>query len=101
MNKKQLIELLEQYPDDIEIWIDDAGYIEGGKRLEEIEKLYAWDANLDGDDVSDEWIYVENGMSEEHKILLESQKDKYTLVDKAKFTGEDVYSKEILLLKGL
>jgi hypothetical protein len=101
MNKKQLIELLEPFPDDLQIWIDDAGYIEGGKRLESVEKILAYNANLDGDDIGDEWIYVEEGMSEEDKILLKTQKDKYTLVDKAKFTGEDVYSKEILLIKGL
>jgi len=96
MNKKQLIELLEQYPDDIEIWIDDAGYIEGGKRLESIEKLYAWDANLDGDTIDDEWIYADENLTGKSKILLESQFDKYHLIE----NGE-VYSKEILLIKGL
>lgn len=96
MTKKQLIEILEPYPDHLEIWIDDAGYSEGGKRLKEVEKLYAWDAALDGDTIDDEWIHKEEDLSERSSKLLASQYDRYHLID----NGE-IYSKEILLLKGL
>lgn len=59
MNVKELIEELQKYPDDMEIWISDKGYSEGGERLTKIEKVIAVDAGLDGDDIDDEYIYIE------------------------------------------
>lgn len=59
MNAKELIEELQKYPDDMEIWISDKGCSEGGERLTKIEKVIAVDAGLDGDDIDDEYIYVE------------------------------------------
>ena len=60
MNKKQLIELLKPFPDDMEIWVSDKGYLEGGERLTKIEKISSYEAGLDGDDIDDEYFYVEN-----------------------------------------
>lgn len=60
MNVKELKEILNQYPDDMEIWVSDKGYVEGGERLTKVQKVLASDAGLDGDDVSDEYILVED-----------------------------------------
>jgi hypothetical protein len=59
MKNKELQELLKQFPDDMEVWVSDRGYVEGGERLVKVEKVMACDAALDGDDVDDEYIYVE------------------------------------------
>ena len=59
MTIKELMEKLKQYPEDMEVWVSDRGYCEGGKRLTKIEKVSAYDADLDGDDINDEYIYVE------------------------------------------
>ena len=59
MKVKELIEQLKQYPEDMEIWVSDRGYCEGGERLTKVEKISAYEAVLDGDSVDDEYIYVE------------------------------------------
>ena len=59
MTVKELIEKLKEYPEDMEIWVSDRGYCEGGIRLEKIEKVSSYDADLDGDDIMDEYTYVE------------------------------------------
>lgn len=98
MNKKQLIELLEPFPDDIEIWIDDGGYSEGGRRLESIEEVFAYEADLDGDEIFDEYILDED-LSEQQKELIKN--GKYFNLGKHKYFKEDIYSTKILLIKGL
>lgn len=60
MKVKELIKKLSQYPEDMEVWVSDRGYCEGGERLTKIEKVSAYEASLDGDEIDDEYIYVEN-----------------------------------------
>jgi hypothetical protein len=45
----------------MEVWVSDRGYVEGGERLVKVEKISAYSAGLDGDEISDEYIYVEEG----------------------------------------
>lgn len=59
MKVKELIEKLSQYPEDMEIWVSDRGYCEGGERLQKVEKVSAYEAALDGDEIDDEYIHVE------------------------------------------
>ena len=59
MKVKELIDILSQYPEDMEVWVSDKGYSEGGERLSKVEKVLAVDAGLDGDEVDDEYIYIE------------------------------------------
>jgi hypothetical protein len=59
MKNKELQELLKQFPDDMEVWVSDRGYCEGGERLTKVEKVIANDVALDGDEIDDEYIYVE------------------------------------------
>ena len=59
MTVKELIEQLTQYPEDMEVWVSDRGYVQGGERLVKIERLSAYSAGLDGDEISDEYIYVD------------------------------------------
>jgi hypothetical protein len=60
MNVKNLIEILKQYPEDMEVWVSDRGYVEGGERLTKVEKIPAYHAGLDGDEINGEYIYVCN-----------------------------------------
>ena len=59
MTVKELIEQLTQYPEDMEVWVSDRGYVQGSERLVKIERLSAYSAGLDGDEISDEYIYVD------------------------------------------
>jgi hypothetical protein len=59
MKVKELINILSQYPEDMEVWVSDRGYCEGGEKLTTVEKVVAYDASLDGDEINDEYIYVE------------------------------------------
>lgn len=59
MNVEQLIDILNKFPPDMEIWVSDDGNSEGGVKLTKVEKIGAYDAGLDGDDIDDEYIYVE------------------------------------------
>jgi hypothetical protein len=60
MKVRQLIKKLSQYPGDMEVWVSDRGYCEGGERLQKVEKVSAYEAALDGDEINDEYIYVED-----------------------------------------
>ena len=68
MKVKELIEKLKEYPEDMEIWVSDRGYCEGGIRLEKIEKISAYEADLDGDDIMDEYTYVDDDTDVEDYI---------------------------------
>ena len=59
MTVEELIEILNKYPPDMEIWVSDNGNSEGGVELSKVEKIGAYDAGLDGDDINDEYVYVE------------------------------------------
>lgn len=59
MKVKELIEKLSQYPEDMEVWVSDRGYCEGGERLQKVEKVSAYHAALDGDEIVDEYVYVD------------------------------------------
>lgn len=90
MKVKELIEKLKEYPEDMEIWVSDRGYCEGGIRLEKIEKISAYEADLDGDDIMDEYTYVDDDTDVEDYIS-----QGYLLSE----NGE-VLSKEIIYLNG-
>jgi hypothetical protein len=59
MNVKELKEILEQYPEDMQIWVSDRGYCEGGEKLVKVERTSAYSASLDGDEIDDEYFFVE------------------------------------------
>lgn len=90
MNKKQLIEVLEPFPDDMEIWIDDRGSWEGGLRLLKVEKVLAWNAGLDGDEIDDEYEYLWDDVE-----VPSNEDGSYTFIK----GNPAVMSKTILLLK--
>ncbi|HMT01691.1 MAG TPA: hypothetical protein PKD00_00035 [Burkholderiales bacterium] len=92
MTVKQLIEELQKYPEDLEIWVSDRGALEGGTPLENVKEMLAWDAGLDGDDIGDEYIYTDTLTTEEIEELI-LIKDYYK-TDSFK----DIISKKILLL---
>lgn len=91
MTKKELIEILKPFPDDMEIWVSDRGYVEGGVRLEKVEKISSYEAGLDGDDIDDEYLYTEDVDD------IQPYLDKgYLLSD-----NEEVLYKEIIYLNDL
>lgn len=85
MTVQQLIEHLQQFPPDLEVWVSDGGYCEGATKCIAPEKKIAWEAGLDGDEVGDEWVY------DKMSSYWESQG--YTEVE------HELLSKEIVLLK--
>ena len=89
MKVKDLIEQLKQYPEDMEVWVSDGGYSEGGVRLTKIEKKPAHEAGLDGDDVDDEYLYIDD-----NNINIPEYLAKGYLLSK----DGDVLYKEILYL---
>ena len=91
MKNIELQELLKQFPDDMEIWVSDQGNSEGGTKLTKVEKVLADDAGLDGDDVNDEYIYVE-----EDTNISEYLAKGYILCN-----DNEVLSKEIIYLNDL
>lgn len=88
MNVKELKQLLEQYPENMEVWVSDRGYCEGGERLKKVERVLAYDAALDGDEVDDEYLYLE-----ENTNINEYLSKDYILCSEG-----DVLSKYILYL---
>ena len=88
MKVKELIDILKNYPEDMEVWVSDRGYCEGGEKLTKVEKVSAHDVCLDGDEIDDEYIYVE-----EDTDINESLKKGYFLSQEG-----DVLYKEILYL---
>lgn len=59
MKVYELIDLLNTFPSYLDVWVSDGGYAEGGTLLKSVEKISAWDAGIDGDDVDDEWVHDE------------------------------------------
>ena len=90
MNKKQLIEALKPFPDDFELWVDDRGSWEGGLRLLKVEKVLAWNAGLDGDEIDDEYEYLWDDVE-----VPSNEDGSYTFIK----GNPAVMSKTILLLK--
>lgn len=88
MKVGKLIELLSQYPEDMEVWVSDNGYCEGGERLVKVEKVNAYDAGLDGDSIGDEWFFVDEETS------VQSYLDRGYILSQ----DGDVVSKEIIYL---
>ena len=91
MKVKELIEKLSQYPEDTEVWVSDRGCCEGGIKLQKVEKVSAYDAALDGDEISDEYFYVEDDTN-----ILEYLIKGYLLSE----NGEVLY-KEIIYLNDI
>lgn len=90
MNVKQLKEILNQYNDDMELWVSDNDLGEGAKPLESIKKELAFKASLDGDLIDNEYYYVEYENESEIKKLI---KEGYLFCDNNK-----ILSKEILII---
>lgn len=88
MKVKELIEILQKYPQDMEVWVSDRGASEGGEKLITIEKVAAHDAGLDGDEVDDEYIYIDDDTN------IQEYLDKGYLLSE----DEDVLYKEIIYL---
>jgi hypothetical protein len=86
---KELIEFLKLYPLDTKIWVSDKGYCEGAIPLETVELKLAYEADLDGDLVDDEWLTVDSNQipnyEHSHRIIHEED-------------GDFVASKYVLLL---
>lgn len=89
MKVKELKELLNNYPDYLEIWVSDGGNSEGGRRLTKVEKVLAVDAGLDGDEVDDEYFYID----EDTDVISLALGNEYSLCKEG-----DAVSKEILYL---
>lgn len=87
MKNIELRKLLEQFPDDMEVWVSDNGYCEGGEKLEKVEKVLAYSAGLDGDEVGSEYLYIEDETNVEEYLNKGYQR-----------IGEDVLTKEIIYL---
>ena len=88
MTVKELKEKLQEFPDDMEVWVSDKGYCEGGEKLNKVEKVLAIDVALDGDEIDDEYLYITAD------TLLEEYLSKGYLLNEDK----DVLSKEIIYL---
>jgi hypothetical protein len=88
MNIRELKEILNQHPDDMEIWVSDRGRCEGGERLVTVKKMPAYNAALDGDEILDEYIYVDDGID-----IEEYEANGYLILE----DGE-ILSKEINLI---
>lgn len=90
MSIAELIKELEKYPKDLKVWVSDGGYCEGATPLKSIEKVVAWEANLDGDAVDDEYEYI-----------LENQTTQYMDSHKIIHVGSEIIaSKYILMING-
>ena len=90
MNVKQLKDILNQYHDDMELWVSDNDLGEGAKLLESVKKELAFKASLDGDLIENEYYYVKYTNELEIKKLL---KEGYL------FCGNNkILSKEILII---
>lgn len=86
---KELIEKLQELPQDLKIWVSDGGYAEGATPLTKIEVVNASGSGLDGDEIDDELYFAEDCNSEE---ML---KRGYELIE----NGCDFWSKKIVLIK--
>lgn len=87
MKIKELKTILEQYPDDMEIWVSDQGNSEGGTKLTKVAKVLAIDAGLDGDEIDDEYSYID-----EYINVKEYLKKGYLLSeDKSAVSKEIIY----------
>lgn len=88
MKIKELKKILDKYPEDMEIWVSDNGYCEGGEKLVKVQKISAYEAGLDGDEINEEYIYIDE----------DTDVDKY--LKKGYFLSKDkeILYKEILYL---
>lgn len=94
MNIKELIQKLQMYPEETEIWISDRGYVEGGEKLSKISYGLAGDFPLDGDDIDDEYFYIDDMKESEVKEKLNN--GYFKLKD-----NPDMISKKIIYLNDL
>ena len=91
MNVGQLRKLLEKYPDDMDVWFSpDIGIGEGGVRLQSLKVESAFDAGLDGDEIDDEYEYIED--MDDDKI------EQYLGLGYKLNSDKSVLSKDILVL---
>lgn len=85
MNVKELKQLLEQYPDDMEIWISDHGMLEGGERLIKVEKVLASEVGLDGDSINEEWYHVDDDTN-----ISEYLSKGYVLANNGEYVSQEI-----------
>ena len=90
MKVYELIDLLQTFPSYLDVWVSDAGYAEGGMPLKSVEKISAWDAGLDGDEVNDEWMEDED--ADDPYIMHKEGYENY-------HSDDCVWSKSIILIR--
>lgn len=102
MTVQQLIEHLQQFPPDLEVWVSDAGYCAGAAKCIAPEKKIAWEADLDGDEVDKEYFYYDEECEDDIEtykhIVLNPKSHGYIKFDGGR-SYDKGYSKEIVLLK--
>jgi hypothetical protein len=91
MTVKKLIEELKKYPEDLKIWVSDKGYCEGATPFKEFKVEQAYEAALDGDEVDDEYTYIDDESEEEINRYIN---------EKGYKRFKNVLSKEILMIYG-
>lgn len=94
MTVKELIEELQKYPEDLNVWVSDGDYCEGATPFKEFKVEQAYEAQLDGDEVNDEYMYA-NDLNEDEFYTYEQKG--YKLFPNEQFP---VMSKEILMIYG-
>lgn len=88
MKVSELIEKLQQFPPDLNVWVSDGGYCEGAEPCIDPIVRFAWDAALDGDEVSDEYFYNEDNVIDDpiaHGYV--------------KHDVDDIWTREIVLIR--
>jgi hypothetical protein len=88
---KQLIKKLQKYPEDLKVWVSDNDYCEGATPFKEFKVEQAYKAGLDGDEVDDEYTYIDDETEEEiNKYMKEKNYQRFG----------NVLSKKILMIYG-
>lgn len=59
MTCKELIALLQQFPEDMPVWVSDEGMMEGAWPCVSATQMPAYNAGLDGDLVDGEYVWVD------------------------------------------
>jgi hypothetical protein len=91
MTVKQLIKKLQKYPEDLKVWVSDNGYCEGATPFKEFKVEQAYKVGLDGDEVDDEYTYIDDETEEEiNKYMKEKNYQRFG----------NVLSKKILMIYG-
>lgn len=94
MKVKELINQLSFLDPELEVFVNDNGHGEGASRLNELTVIPAIDAEIDGDEIDDEYYYTED-MSEDRYVKL--RKSGYLLSE----DGEMLYKNVLVIESGI